>query len=205
MNISDLTLPDLPYDYSALEPVISQKIMTLHHDKHHAGYLAKLQDGVKGSDVASMSLEDAFAKLSSLDSAVAKAVQNNGGGFYNHSLFWKVLTPNYKEPSVALMEKLNESFQSFEEFKKQFTAAAMGVFGSGWAWVIKDNSGALKITSTANQDNPLMENAAVKGTPVLGLDVWEHAYYIDYENRRNEYVENIFKIINWEQVETNIG
>lgn len=205
MNISYLTLPDLPYDYSALEPVISQKIMTLHHDKHHAGYLAKLQDGVSGSDVENMILEEAFSKLSSLDTSVAKTVQNNGGGFYNHSLFWKILTPNYKDPSNALMTKLNQSFDSVDEFKKQFSSAAMGVFGSGWAWVVVDASGDLKITTTANQDNPLMEKALVKGTPVLGLDVWEHAYYIDYENRRNEYVENFFKIINWEQVEKNIG
>lgn len=203
MNVNDLTLPDLPYDYTALEPVVSETIMKLHHDKHHAGYFKKLVDALKGSEYENKTLEELFESLSSLPKDIQSAVRNNGGGFFNHSLFWNVMSPNGSKITTELTDVLTKSFDSVGSFKEQFTTAAMGVFGSGWAWLVKTDNG-LQVTSTPNQDNPLMSVASVKGTPVLGLDVWEHSYYIDYQSDRASYVEKWWSVVNWAQVEKNV-
>ena len=188
-------LPDLNYNYNALEPYFDAKTMEIHHSKHHTGYTNNLNNAIKGTKYENMSIEEI---LKSPDLPVG--IRNNGGGFYNHSLFWKILTPNGGgEPSKQLLEQINIDFESFENMKMEFNKAAATRFGSGWAWLCVNNK-KLNICSTANQDNPLMEGQC-GGTPILGLDVWEHAYYLNYQNRRPEYIEAFWNLINWDIVE----
>ena len=180
-------LPDLPYAFDALEPNIDARTMEIHHDKHHAGYTTNLNNAVAGTDLEGKSIEEILKNISKHPTAV----RNNGGGYWNHDLFWKVMSPNGGgNPKGAIADAINRDFGSYEEFKKQFTAAAGSRFGSG----------KLSITSTPNQDNPLMDVADAKGTPVLGLDVWEHAYYLNYQNRRPDYISAFYNVINWDEV-----
>lgn len=189
-------LPKLDYDYAALEPHIDARTMEIHHTKHHAGYTTKLNDAIAGTALEGKSIEEILAGISTSSTAV----RNNGGGFYNHKLFWKIMGPNGGgQPSGDLADAINKNFGSFDKFKEEFSNAAATRFGSGWAWLIK-TSGGLKIVSTPNQDNPLMDIAEVKGTPILGLDVWEHAYYLKYQNRRPEYISAFWNVINWDEV-----
>jgi Fe-Mn family superoxide dismutase len=194
-------LPDLNYDYNALEPYIDARTMEIHHGKHHGGYTSKLNTAVEGSALADQSIEEILAGAGSHGAAV----RNNGGGYYNHNLFWAVMSPNGEgRPEGDVLKAINESFGSFDEFKSQFSNAAATRFGSGWAWLVKTDGG-LVVTSTPNQDNPLMNVADVKGTPVLGLDVWEHAYYLKYQNRRPEYIEAFWNVVNWTEVNNRFG
>ena len=189
-------LPKLPYATDALEPNIDTKTMEIHHGKHPAGYTNNLNNAVAGTDLEGKSVEAILANISS----ATGAVRNNGGGFYNHSLFWEVMTPNGGgNPTGEVASTIDSAFGSFEAFKDTFAKAAATRFGSGWAWLVVAN-GELKVTSTPNQDNPLMDIAEVKGTPVLGLDVWEHAYYLNYQNRRPDYINAFFNVINWTKV-----
>lgn len=190
-------LPDLPYSFDALEPVIDAKTMEVHHDKHHATYVNNLNKAVENyPEWASKSIEDLMIHLKEVPEEIRTAVRNNGGGHYNHSLFWKMMAPvGTIELKGALLDKINESFGSFDEFKKQFAAAATGRFGSGWAWLIVDGD-KLAVVSSANQDCPLSEGKK----PILCLDVWEHAYYLKYQNRRADYVDNFFQVVNWDYV-----
>jgi len=189
-------LPKLPYGYDALEPYIDKTTMEIHYTKHHNGYVTKLNDAVAGTDLENKSLEEILKNASKHP----VGVRNNGGGHYNHSLFWSIMKKDGGGfPKGDLESTINSSFGSFEEFKNKFSNAAATRFGSGWAWlIVKD--GKLAITSTANQDNPLMDVAEEKGTPILGLDVWEHAYYLKYQNRRPEYIDNWWNVINWDEV-----
>ncbi len=192
------TLPDLDYAYDALEPYIDQETMKIHHTKHHQAYINKFVDAIEGTDLENQSMEQIFKNISNHP----KAVRNNGGGHYNHTLFWKILGPDGGgQPSGDLMQAIEEQFDSFQNFKQEFDDAATSQFGSGWAWLIVDNSGKLQVTSTPNQDNPLMDIAEQKGTPILGLDVWEHAYYLKYQNKRPEYVSNFWNVVNWQEVQ----
>lgn len=191
------TLPKLPYDFNALEPHIDARTMEIHHGKHHNGYVTNLNNAVAGTDAEKLSVEDICKNISKYP----VAVRNNGGGHYNHSLFWTVMSPKGGgNPSGKLADAINAAFGSVDEMKTKFNAAAGGRFGSGWAWLIKDASGKLAITSTPNQDNPLMDIAEVKGTPILGLDVWEHAYYLNYQNRRPDYTAAWWNVVNWDEV-----
>ncbi len=191
------TLPNLPYDFNALEPHIDARTMEIHHGKHHNAYVTNLNKAVEGTDAEKLNIEDICKNISKYPAAV----RNNGGGHYNHSLFWTVMGPKAGgKPSGALADAINAAFGSFDEMKSQFGTAAATRFGSGWAWLIKDASGKLAITSTPNQDNPLMDIADVKGTPILGLDVWEHAYYLNYQNRRPDYVAAFWNVVNWDEV-----
>lgn len=191
-------LPALPYATDALEPHIDARTMEIHHGKHHQGYTNKLNAAIEGSDLASKSIEELCKNHSD-----NKAVRNNGGGYYNHNLFWTVMSPNGGgNPSGELAEAINSAFGSFDSFKDEFSKAAATRFGSGWAWLCVNN-GKLEVCSTANQDNPLMPDAGCDGTPILGLDVWEHAYYLNYQNRRPDYIDAFFNVINWEQVAKN--
>lgn len=193
-------LPALDYAYNALEPHIDARTMEIHHTKHHQGYVNNLNNAVAGTSLEGKSLEEILSNVSS----ASVAVRNNGGGHFNHSLFWKVLSPNGGgEPTGALKDALDSTFGSFENFKDEFSKAAATRFGSGWAWLVKTDSG-LVITSTPNQDNPLMDVADVQGTPILGLDVWEHAYYLHYQNRRPDYINAFFNVVNWEEVATRL-
>ncbi|KAB1064380.1 superoxide dismutase [Salibacter halophilus] len=189
-------LPKLPYDYNALEPHIDAQTMEIHHSKHHAGYTKKLNAAIEGSDLANKSIEDLLANH--VDNT---AVRNNGGGFWNHKLFWEVMSPNGGgEPSGDIANAINEQFGSFDKFKEEFSNAAATRFGSGWAWLCVHNGGKLEICSTPNQDNPLMPNSGCDGEPILGLDVWEHAYYLKYQNKRPDYINAFFNVINWDEV-----
>jgi Fe-Mn family superoxide dismutase len=189
-------LPSLDYDYNALEPHIDAKTMEIHHSKHHQGYVNKVNAAIEGSDLESKSIEELLAGISDVPEAKRGAVQNNGGGHANHSLFWSVIGPNGGgKPSGDLAAAIDRDFGSFDSFKEQFTNAAATRFGSGWAWLVVDGQ-KLAVESTANQDSPLM----VGKTPILGLDVWEHAYYLNYQNRRPDYIEAFFNVINWEAV-----
>lgn len=191
------TLPALPYATNALEPHIDAKTMEIHHGKHHNTYVTNLNNALAGKPEENLSIEEICKNISKHPTAV----RNNGGGHYNHSLFWTVMGPNGGgAPSGALADAINAAFGNFDEFKTKFAAAGVGRFGSGWAWLIKDGSGKLQITSTPNQDNPLMDIAEVKGTPILGLDVWEHAYYLNYQNRRPDYIAAFWNVINWNEV-----
>lgn len=193
-------LPTLPYEYDALEPSIDAKTMEIHHTKHHQGYTNKFNDAIKGTDLEDQAIEDIFSSVSEHSTAV----RNNGGGFYNHSLFWSILAPNAGgTPTGDLAKAIDNAFGSFEAFKEEFSSAAGGRFGSGWAWLIVNADGDLEITSTPNQDNPLMDVADVQGTPILGLDVWEHAYYLNYQNRRPDYISSFWNVVNWDQVAEN--
>lgn len=189
-------LPSLPYATDALEPNIDTKTMEIHHGKHHAGYTTKLNGAIAGTDLEGKSIEDILASVGS----AGAGVRNNGGGFYNHCLFWEVMSPNGGgNPSGDLAAAIDTAFGSFDAFKDQFSNAAATQFGSGWAWLIVVD-GKLQVTSTPNQDNPLMDIAEVKGQPVLGLDVWEHAYYLNYQNRRPDYINAFFNVVNWDKV-----
>jgi len=189
-------LPELPYAYDALAPHIDAKTMEIHHTKHHGGYTAKLNAAIEGTDLDGKSIEEILQNLDMEN----KAVRNNGGGFYNHSLFWEIMSPNGGgEPTGDLADKISRDFGSFEEFKNEFSKAAATQFGSGWAWLCAKD-GKLSVCSTPNQDNPLMPNTCCDATPILGLDVWEHAYYLNYQNRRPDYINAFFNVINWEKV-----
>lgn len=198
--MSKFSLPELPYAYDALEPTIDKETMNIHHTKHHNTYVTNLNAALEGhSDLQDKSLEELIGDLNSLPEDIQTAVRNNGGGHANHSLFWKVLSPNGGgEPSGELGDKLKETFGSFDKFKEEFQAAAATRFGSGWAWLVLDN-GELKITSTPNQDSPLMDGQV----PLLGLDVWEHAYYLKYQNRRPDYASEFWNVVNWDEVAKN--
>jgi len=191
-------VPPLPYAFNALEPHIDARTMEIHHDKHHAGYVNKLNAALEGhADLQAKSLEDLLRGLSSLPDSVRGAVNNNGGGHHNHSVFWKNLAPGGGgAPSGALADAIKSTFGSFDEFKKQFGNAAATRFGSGWAWLCKDGGGKLIVKSFPNQDSPLTEGL----TPLLGLDVWEHAYYLNYQNRRPDYIAAFWNIVNWPDV-----
>ncbi|MBN8546107.1 MAG: superoxide dismutase [Ignavibacteria bacterium] len=193
--MSKFELPKLPYSYDALEPVIDKMTMEIHHTKHHQAYVTNLNKAVEGTEMEGKSLE---ALMSSI-SKYPVAVRNNGGGHFNHTLFWNIMKQGGGTPSGALLEAINSTFNSVDEMKEKFNNAAMTRFGSGWAWLVVAG-GKLVISSTPNQDNPLMDVADVKGTPILGLDVWEHAYYLKYQNRRNEYVGNWWNVVNWDEV-----
>ena len=192
------TLKNLPYSYEALEPHIDAMTMEIHHTKHHGAYTSKLNDAIKGSNLDNSSIEDIMSNIST----TSAAVRNNGGGYFNHNLFWTVMSPNGGgEPSGELKDAINKAFGSFEALKEKFNAAAATRFGSGWAWLVKKSNGELVVTSSPNQDNPLMDVAEVKGTPILGLDVWEHAYYLNYQNRRPDYISAFWNVVNWEEVD----
>ena len=196
------TLPELPYGYDALEPYIDTCTMFIHHTKHHAGYTNKLNAALaKHPEWEAKSIEEILGNLDAVPEDIRTAVRNNGGGYYNHALFWTIMSPNGGgEPQGALREAIDKAFGSFEAFKDAFTQAALGRFGSGWAWLVVTDGG-LVVTSTPNQDNPLMKGYVdVVGTPILGLDVWEHAYYLRYQNRRAAYVANWWNVVNWDEV-----
>lgn len=191
-----LKMLGLPYAYNALEPHIDAKTMEIHYSKHHLAYANNLNKAIAGTALEKLSIEEILAQLNPED----KAVRNNAGGYYNHNLFWETIGANKGgTPSGVLAEAINRDFGSFENFKTQFTDAAMKQFGSGWAWLSVDN-GKLSVVSTANQDNPLMAKLGATKTPILGIDVWEHAYYLNYQNKRKDYVDAFFNIINWEKV-----
>lgn len=193
-------LPKLPYAYDALEPHFDARTMEIHHSKHHAGYTNKLNAAIEGKDLGS--IEDILAKAGELGAGI----RNNGGGFYNHRLFWEILSPNGGgEPTGELANAINAAFGSFDEFKKAFSAAAATRFGSGWAWLCVQPDGSVKVCSTPNQDNPLMDVAECPGKPILGLDVWEHAYYLNYQNRRPDYISAFWNIVNWDKVAENFA
>lgn len=190
-------LPSLKYSYDALEPHIDSKTMEIHHGKHHAGYTNNLNNAIKDSDLEGKSIEEILSNLN-LDNS---AVRNNGGGFYNHCLFWNILSPSGGgEPAGALSDAISNSFGSFDEFKTLFSKAAATRFGSGWAWLCVHPGGKLEVCSTANQDNPLMKGIGCGGTPILALDVWEHAYYLNYQNRRPDYIAGFFNVVDWNSV-----
>lgn len=191
-------LPPLPYDYTALEPTIDEQTMHLHHDKHHQAYVNNLNAAIeKHPELGSKSAEELIKNLAAIPEDIRGAVRNNGGGHVNHTFFWTIMTPGgSKEPQGALAEAITSTFGSFDDFKKQFQAAGVGRFGSGWAWLVKTADGKLAITSTANQDNPISEGQY----PILGNDVWEHAYYITYQNRRPDYLAAWWNVVNWDIV-----
>ena len=190
-------LPSLKYSYNALEPHIDSKTMEIHHGKHHAGYTNNLNNAIKDSDLEGKSIEEILSELNLNNSAV----RNNGGGFYNHCLFWDILSPSGGgEPAGALSNAISNSFGSYDEFKALFSKAAATRFGSGWAWLCVHPGGKLEICSTANQDNPLMKGIGCGGTPILALDVWEHAYYLNYQNRRPDYIAGFFNVVDWNSV-----
>jgi Fe-Mn family superoxide dismutase len=192
------TLPPLPYAYDALEPHIDEQTMKIHHDKHHQAYVDNLNKAIAGTDNENKSLQELVANAGK----ISPAVRNNGGGHWNHTFFWDILSKDGGQPSGSLAEAINGTFGSFDEFKTKFNTAGATRFGSGWAWlIVKD--GKLEVTSTPNQDNPLMDVAEVKGTPILGVDVWEHAYYLKYQNKRPDYLSAIWNVINWKKVQEN--
>ena len=190
-------LPDLPYAKSALEPYIDAQTMEIHHDKHHAGYTTKLNDAIEGTDLENLSIEEILKNVSKHSAGV----RNNGGGYYNHSLFWSIMGPDAGgDPTGDVGAAIETDFGSYENFKTEFSNAAATRFGSGWAWLIVNSAGKLEVTSSPNQDNPLMDVSEKKGTPILGIDVWEHAYYLKYQNKRPDYINAFFNVINWDEV-----
>jgi len=190
-------LPELKYEYSALEPHIDARTMEIHHSKHHAAYTANLNAAVEGTELEGKSVEELFANISNLP----VAVRNNGGGYFNHKLFWEVMSPNGGgAPTGDLAAAIDAAFGSFDAFKELFNKAAATRFGSGWAWLVKKSDGSLVVTSSPNQDNPLMDLSEVKGTPILTLDVWEHAYYLNYQNRRPDYIGAFWNVVDWSEV-----
>lgn len=196
IDMSKFELPSLPYAFNALEPHIDAKTMEIHHGKHHAAYVANLNKAVEGTENDGKSLDELFKNISKLPAAI----RNNGGGHYNHSIFWTIMGPQKgAQPTGALADAINGTFGSFDKFKEQFNNAATTRFGSGWAWLVNSN-GKLVVTSTPNQDNPLMDVADVKGFPVMGLDVWEHAYYLLYQNKRPDYINAWWNVVNWDEV-----
>ncbi len=197
------TLPTLPYEYDALEPYIDSETMTIHHTRHHQGYVNNLNKAIEGTEAKSKNLEDLLKNIS----AYSSAVRNNAGGHYNHSLFWTILSESpRKHPQGKLAELINSTFGSLDKLKDKINQAALSQFGSGWAWLYVQNDGSISVTSTANQDNPLMDiNSSNNGYPILGIDVWEHAYYLRYQNKRAEYLDNLWNIVDWEEVEKNFN
>lgn len=200
----EFVLPSLPYAYDALEPHIDQMTMEIHHQKHHGTYLANLKAALeKYPEWAAKPFEEILGSIAQLPEDIRTAVRNNGGGHWNHSFFWPLLTPKGQgQPVGELAKAIQDTFGSFEAFKEKFTAAALGRFGSGWAWLVW-REGKLEIGSTPNQDNPLMDISEFKGKPILGLDVWEHAYYLRYQNRRADYIKAWWNVVNWEEAEKN--
>jgi Fe-Mn family superoxide dismutase len=200
-------LPKLPYAYNALEPHIDARTMEIHHSKHHQAYVTNLNNAIKGkADLEKKSVEELIRDLNSVPEDIRAAVRNNGGGHANHSFFWKIMGPNAGgEPKGKLADDIKSTFGGFDQFKEKFADAGVKRFGSGWAWLIKNNSGKLEIVSTANQDSPLMGKAVsgAEGTPVLGVDVWEHAYYLNYQNRRPDYIKAWWNVVNWDAVAKN--
>ncbi len=192
-------LPALPYAYDALEPHIDAKTMEIHHTKHHQAYITKANAALEGTEFADLPVEELCARLGELPEAKRGAVRNNGGGHANHSLFWTILSSETSVPSDELQAAINSAFGSMDGFKDAFANAAATRFGSGWAWLCKNDDGGVSVTSTANQDNPYMADIE-GGTPILGLDVWEHAYYLNYQNRRPDYIAAFFDVINWDKV-----
>ncbi len=191
------TLPDLPYDYDALEPHFDARTMEIHHSKHHAGYTSKVNAALEGTEFADKDIEDVLSNISALPTDKVQAVINNGGGYANHSLFWTILSPNGGgNPDGELAKAIDDTFGSFDQFKEAFSNAAATRFGSGWAWLSVDADGNLNVHSTANQDSPIMEGM----TPILGLDVWEHAYYLNYQNRRPDYISAFWNVVDWNKV-----
>ena len=191
-------LPDLDYSHDALEPHIDARTMEIHHGKHHAGYTAKLNAALEGTDKSNKSIDEIMLSLDMSNGAL----RNNGGGYYNHCLFWKVMSPNGGgNPSGSLAEAIIRDFGSFDEFKNTFSNAAATQFGSGWAWLCVHPGGKLEVCSTPNQDNPMMPGVGCNGVPILGIDVWEHAYYLNYQNRRPDYIEAFFNVLNWTEVQ----
>jgi superoxide dismutase, Fe-Mn family len=193
---SQLVFPDLPYAYDALEPYIDKMTMEIHYDKHHRGYFTKFSNEVKGTELENMSMSELFAGVSKRSAGV----RNNGGGFYNHTLFWNNMSPKKSQPSESLKKAIEAEFGNMDKFKELFSDAAKTRFGSGWAWLVKNADGKLEVGSTPNQDNPLMDVSTIKGSPLLALDVWEHAYYLKYQNKRPDYVEAFWNLVNWEEV-----
>lgn len=190
-------LPELKYAFDALEPHIDAKTMEIHHDKHHGGYTSKLNNAIEGTDLEGKTIENILKNLDLSNNAV----RNNGGGFYNHSLFWEIMSPEGGgKPEGELASAIDSAFGSFEAFKEEFSNAAATQFGSGWAWLCVHDGGKLEICSTPNQDNPLMPEVGCGGTPILGLDVWEHAYYLNYQNKRPAYIDAFFNVIDWKEV-----
>lgn len=199
-DIMAFELPALPYASDALEPHFDQRTMEIHHGKHHAAYTSKLNDAIAGTANEGKSIEAILADVENLGAGV----RNNGGGFYNHSLFWNILSPNGGgEPSGELADAINAAYGSFEDFKKEFANAAATRFGSGWAWLCVKDGGKVEVCSSPNQDNPLMPGVGCGGFPILGLDVWEHAYYLNYQNRRPDYISAFWNIVNWDKVSEN--
>ncbi|QBA65267.1 superoxide dismutase [Muriicola soli] len=193
-------LPRLPYAYDALEPSIDARTMEIHHTKHHNGYTSKLNAAIEGTPLEGKGITEILKGLDMSN----KAVRNNGGGYYNHSLFWEIMGPDAGgNPSGELAKAINDAFGSFDGFKDKFSSAAGSQFGSGWAWLCVHKGGKVEICSTPNQDNPIMPNTGCGGTPILGLDVWEHAYYLNYQNRRPDYINAFFQVINWNKVAEN--
>ena len=190
-------LPKLPYSYDALEPTFDAQTMEIHHSKHHQAYVTNLNAAIAGTEMENQSLEEILHNIAKAPAAV----RNNGGGHYNHSLFWTILSPTGGgQPTGAIGDAITTTFGTYDKFKEEFTKAATTRFGSGWAWLCKQADGSVQICSTPNQDNPLMPESGCKGIPVLGLDVWEHAYYLKYQNRRPDYIAAFFNLINWEEV-----
>lgn len=197
-------LPKLPYAYDALEPYIDARTMEIHHTKHHQAYVNNVNAALEGTGLENLPLSALCARLDEVPADKRTAVRNNGGGHANHTFFWEIMGPRAAgQPEGDLAAAINDSFGHFEAFKEQFAKAAATRFGSGWAWLCKHAGGTLSICSTPNQDNPLMKDVPCDGTPILGLDVWEHAYYLKYQNRRPEYIEAFFRVINWEKVAEN--
>ncbi len=190
-------LPKLNYAFDALEPHIDARTMEIHHDKHHAGYTKKLNDAIEGTDLEGKTIENILINLDMSNTAV----RNNGGGYFNHNLFWEVMSPNGGgKPSGELADAINSAYESFDAFKDEFSKAAGSRFGSGWAWLCVHSGGKVEICSTPNQDNPLMPGVGCGGTPILGIDVWEHAYYLHYQNRRPDYISAFYNVIDWNEV-----
>lgn len=193
-------LPDLPYDFDALEPHIDTRTMEIHHGKHHQGYTNKVNAALEGHDLASKPIEEVLRNIDKVPADIRQGVINNGGGYANHKLFWTILSPNGGgNPTGDVAKAIDNKFGSFDKFKEEFSSTAAGQFGSGWGWLCVDGSGDIKVLSTANQDSPLMNGL----TPIFGVDVWEHAYYLHYQNRRPDYLSAIWNIVNWKQVEEN--
>ena len=202
-------LPKLEYAYNALEPAIDAKTMEIHHTKHHQGYTDKLNGALEGTDLAGKSIEAILGSLGTLAADKQGAVRNNGGGFYNHCLFWRCMAPegdrSSADPQGELADAINAACGDFEKFKSEFAAKAATQFGSGWAWLSLKKDGSVEVSSTPNQDNPLMDIVSGDATPILGLDVWEHAYYLNYQNRRPDYIQAFWSIVNWERVAENLA
>ncbi|MFC4727999.1 superoxide dismutase [Coralloluteibacterium thermophilus] len=195
------TLPDLPYAYDALEPHVDAQTMEIHHSRHHKTYVDKLNDAVKDTEFADRPIEQLIADIDALPEKIRTAVRNNGGGHANHSLFWQVMAPNAGgQPEGELAAAIDRDLGGFEKFKEAFTAAGVARFGSGWAWLVTDASGKLAVEHTGNQDSPLMKGIGSGNTPILGMDVWEHAYYLKYQNRRPDYIAAFYNVIDWKEV-----